>query len=141
VSGNTVFGSEGNGTIRFLGTYSSIWWKNPLPEYFYGFTVGVPEKPRTPSPNRERGDEQPGGLSAQDHNRVGVYGGLIHSRLRGPEASTHLWVEIASIRLYPGVRCLLGASAAVGVALGVGGTILCLRRGRLRPARDTGDVV
>ena len=41
VSGNTVSGSEANGTVTFLGTYSSISWNNPFFENYYGFTVGV----------------------------------------------------------------------------------------------------
>ena len=45
VSGNTVSGSEGNGTVMFLGTYSSISWNNPLFENYYGFTVGVAAVP------------------------------------------------------------------------------------------------
>jgi PEP-CTERM motif len=45
VSGNTVSGVEGNGTIMFLGTYSSISWNNPSFENYYGFTVGVAAVP------------------------------------------------------------------------------------------------
>jgi len=41
VSGNTVSGSEGNGTVEFLGTFTSISWRNPLAENYYGFTVGI----------------------------------------------------------------------------------------------------
>lgn len=40
--GNTVFGAEGNGVIRFAGTLTSITWTNPVFENWYGFTVGVP---------------------------------------------------------------------------------------------------
>jgi len=39
--GNTVFGSEGNGTIQFVGSVSSISWTNPVAENWYGFTVGT----------------------------------------------------------------------------------------------------
>jgi hypothetical protein len=42
VSGNTVSGAEGNGTVEFLGTYSSISWTNPQFEFWYGFNVGSP---------------------------------------------------------------------------------------------------
>jgi hypothetical protein len=44
-SGNTVFGAEGNGTIQFTGTFTTISWTNPVFENWYGFTVGsaVPE--------------------------------------------------------------------------------------------------
>src|SRR5215467_7059620 len=40
-SGNVVNGVEGNGTIRFSGTFSEITWTNPQSEFFYGFTAGV----------------------------------------------------------------------------------------------------
>jgi hypothetical protein len=40
--GQTVLGAEGNGTIQFFGTFSSITWTNPSYENWYGFTVGVP---------------------------------------------------------------------------------------------------
>lgn len=39
-SGSSILGTEGNGTIQFLGTYTSISWKNPLFENYYAFTVG-----------------------------------------------------------------------------------------------------
>jgi len=39
-AGNVVNGVEGNGTIRFSGTFSEISWTNPQLEFFYGFTVG-----------------------------------------------------------------------------------------------------
>ena len=42
-SSRTISGYEGNGTIQFKGTYTSISWKNPLSENWYGFTVGVPK--------------------------------------------------------------------------------------------------
>jgi hypothetical protein len=42
VSGNVVSGAEGNGTVEFLGTYSSITWTNPDFEFWYGFNVGAP---------------------------------------------------------------------------------------------------
>ncbi len=41
VSGNDVSGTEGNGTVEFLGSYTSISWTNPTSEYWYGFDVGV----------------------------------------------------------------------------------------------------
>jgi hypothetical protein len=44
-SGDAVFGSEGNGTIQFLGTYSKITWTNPVFENWYGFDVGVAAVP------------------------------------------------------------------------------------------------
>lgn len=42
VSGNVVSGFEGNGTVQFLGTFTSLSWTNPAREAYYGFTVGVP---------------------------------------------------------------------------------------------------
>ena len=39
---DAVCGQEGNGTIQFSGTYTSITWTNPTFEDWYGFTVGVP---------------------------------------------------------------------------------------------------
>lgn len=41
VSGNTVNGIEGNGTVQFVGTFDSLSWTNPTAEFYYGFTVGV----------------------------------------------------------------------------------------------------
>jgi hypothetical protein len=40
-SGNSIFGTEGNGTIQFIGTFSQITWTNPVFENWYGVTVGV----------------------------------------------------------------------------------------------------
>ena len=43
-SGNplAVCGTEGNGTIQFQGTFSTISWTNPVFENYYGFTIGAP---------------------------------------------------------------------------------------------------
>lgn len=41
VSGNDVSGNEGNGTVMFVGTYSSLSWTNPTYEGWYGFDVGM----------------------------------------------------------------------------------------------------
>ena len=41
---NAVCGAEGNGTIQFNGTFTSISWTNPYYENWYGFTVGVPDQ-------------------------------------------------------------------------------------------------
>jgi PEP-CTERM motif len=38
---DSVTGSEGNGTLQFLGTFSSITFTNTNYEYWYGFTIGV----------------------------------------------------------------------------------------------------
>lgn len=50
VSGNTVNGREGNGTIQLIGTYSSIQWTNPTYEYWYGFNVGIADVASTAVP-------------------------------------------------------------------------------------------
>jgi len=41
VAGNVVSGNEGNGTVMFEGTYTSISWTNSIYENWYGFNVGV----------------------------------------------------------------------------------------------------
>ena len=45
VYGNDVFGTEGNGTVTFVGTFTSISWQNPVAEDWYGFNVGVQGAP------------------------------------------------------------------------------------------------
>lgn len=40
-AGETLKGSEGNGTIRFLGSYSTFSWTVPDGEIWNGFTIGV----------------------------------------------------------------------------------------------------
>ncbi len=51
-SGNplAVCGVEGNGTIQFDGTFSSISWTNPVFENYYGFTVGAAGTSTVPEP-------------------------------------------------------------------------------------------
>jgi hypothetical protein len=41
-NGNILTGLEGDGTIQFLGTYTSISFTTPDYENWYGFTVGAP---------------------------------------------------------------------------------------------------
>jgi len=41
VSGNSVLGNEGNGTVQFIGTFTDISWLNPVYENWYGFNVGI----------------------------------------------------------------------------------------------------
>ena len=50
VSGNDVTGSEGNGTVQFMGTYSQISWTNPSYENWYGFDVGIAGVSSVPEP-------------------------------------------------------------------------------------------
>lgn len=45
VSGNNVYGSEGNGTVEFKGTFTQLSWTNPVYEDWYGVTVGVSAVP------------------------------------------------------------------------------------------------
>jgi hypothetical protein len=40
-TGNTLFGTEGNGVLQFTGPITSISWTNPVHEFYYGFTVGA----------------------------------------------------------------------------------------------------
>jgi hypothetical protein len=41
VAGSVVSGNEGNGTIGFAGSYTTLTWTNPTFESWYGFNVGV----------------------------------------------------------------------------------------------------
>jgi hypothetical protein len=41
ISGNNVLGVEGNGTVQFIGTFTSLTWTNPVAENWYGFDVGI----------------------------------------------------------------------------------------------------
>lgn len=41
VNGNSVLGAEGNGSVQFIGSYSSLSWTNPVYEGWYAFTVGT----------------------------------------------------------------------------------------------------
>jgi MYXO-CTERM domain-containing protein len=38
---NVLQGSEGNGTIQFIGTFSTFSWTVPTPESWHGFTFGI----------------------------------------------------------------------------------------------------
>jgi len=39
---DAVCGAEGNGTVQFDGTFTSLTWTNPVFENWFGFTIGVP---------------------------------------------------------------------------------------------------
>ena len=41
ISGMDVSGAEGNGTVQFIGTFTSLSWTNPVAENWYGFDVGI----------------------------------------------------------------------------------------------------
>ncbi|MBL8887153.1 MAG: hypothetical protein JNK16_10865, partial [Phycisphaerales bacterium] len=45
VGGRRLTGTEGHGTIRFIGRVSSISWTIPNPETWHGFTVGLAGPP------------------------------------------------------------------------------------------------
>jgi hypothetical protein len=47
--GDTIYGSEGNGTIQFNGTFTQISWTNPSYENWYGVAVGVSAAPEPSS--------------------------------------------------------------------------------------------
>ncbi len=130
---DTVLGSEGNGTIRFSGTYSSISWKNTVREDYYGFTVGV------------KSDEP--GVQPQPLPHIDEVGPTVEWKCFASVAEVcidnrpirtcvggnpnYCW-DIPQTGGGPGcIRCLLGASAAVGAALGVGGATLWVRRRRV----------
>lgn len=49
VSGSTVTGIEGNGSILFQGQFSELQWTNPVSENWYGFNVGVMQAVPEPS--------------------------------------------------------------------------------------------
>lgn len=46
----TLIGYEGNGTIQFTGTYSSITWTVSVPEFYSGFNIGVSSAGSEPPP-------------------------------------------------------------------------------------------
>ena len=41
LSGDVLLGTEGHGTIQFLGTFSTFSWAVPTPENWHGFTFGI----------------------------------------------------------------------------------------------------
>ena len=47
--GDVLQGNEGNGTIQFQGTFTSISWTNPDFEFWHGFTVGLQSVPEPSS--------------------------------------------------------------------------------------------
>jgi hypothetical protein len=49
VTGNVVSGSEGNGTVQFTGTFTSLSWTDTV-ENYYGFTVGMAGPSAAPIP-------------------------------------------------------------------------------------------
>ena len=45
VNGNGLHGIEGDGLVRFNGTFSQITWTGATPEYWNGFNVGATPEP------------------------------------------------------------------------------------------------
>ncbi|MBN1606763.1 MAG: hypothetical protein JW940_09020, partial [Polyangiaceae bacterium] len=41
LAGDILQGAEGNGTIQFIGTFSTFSWTVPLPETWHGFTFAI----------------------------------------------------------------------------------------------------
>jgi hypothetical protein len=77
VSGNTVLGNEGNGTVEFVGTYSSITWTNPQFEFWYGFDVGSPAPAAAAAP-------EPASLTLLAIGAVSIFGYGWRRRKRAP---------------------------------------------------------
>jgi hypothetical protein len=50
-SGSSIVGYEGNGVIKFTGTFTDIRFTTPNYEYYYGATVGVAEVAAVPEPS------------------------------------------------------------------------------------------
>ncbi len=50
-SGSSIVGYEGNGVIKFTGTFTDIRFTTPNYEYYYGATIGVSEVAAVPEPS------------------------------------------------------------------------------------------
>lgn len=62
-NGQTLLGDEGNGTIQFLGNYSSISFTTPVYEYWFGFTVGAADLARVTPPPVNAATPEPSSLA------------------------------------------------------------------------------
>ncbi|NBS14826.1 MAG: PEP-CTERM sorting domain-containing protein [Verrucomicrobia bacterium] len=51
VSGNVVSAREGNGTIQFNGTFTSLIWTTPADEFYSAFTIGATSQAAVPEPS------------------------------------------------------------------------------------------
>jgi hypothetical protein len=51
ISSNELGGMEGNGTIEFAGTYTSISWTVGGEEFWHGFTIGIAGVSTVPEPS------------------------------------------------------------------------------------------
>ncbi|MBJ7310152.1 PEPxxWA-CTERM sorting domain-containing protein [Rugamonas sp. CCM 8940] len=50
-SGSSIVGYEGNGVIKFTGTFTDIRFTTPNGEYYYGATIGVSDIAAVPEPS------------------------------------------------------------------------------------------
>lgn len=50
-SGNVVSAREGNGTIQFNGTFTSLTWTTPADEFYSAFTIGATSQAAVPEPS------------------------------------------------------------------------------------------
>jgi|GEM_PF-618138 len=90
---NVLQGSEGHGTIQFLGTFSTFSWTVPKPEAWHGFTFGIRTTERLePTPDGGAGGQggQGGGTGGAvatggraGTGGVGGFGGYGGSTSRG----------------------------------------------------------
>jgi hypothetical protein len=87
ISGESIFGREGNGLVQFIGTYSSLTFTTPNFENYYAFTVGEdatqtdnPGNPPPPPPEPSAIPE-PGTLSLLSLGLLGL-SSKAYSRLR-----------------------------------------------------------
>ncbi|MHB1097702.1 MAG: thrombospondin type 3 repeat-containing protein [Gemmatimonadaceae bacterium] len=62
--GEVLYGAEGHGTIRFIGSITTLSWTVPVPEYWHGFTFGIRGKA---SANPTSDFDQDGVLDATDN--------------------------------------------------------------------------
>ena len=70
---NVLQGSEGHGTIQFLGTFSTLSWTVPDPEVWHGFTFGIRTTARLEPPDGGVGGSG-GGLGTGGFGSGGVNG-------------------------------------------------------------------
>ena len=96
-------GTEGHGTIQFLGTFSTFSWTVPKPEVWHGFTFGI----RT----TERLEPTPDGGAGGQGDATGGTGGFPGTGGRGATGGTGG---------FPGTGGQ-GATAGAGGAAGYGG--------------------
>ncbi|HVF64789.1 MAG TPA: PEP-CTERM sorting domain-containing protein [Casimicrobiaceae bacterium] len=51
LAGDVLRGTEGHGTIQFVGTFGNFSWTVPTPENWHGFTFAIRTTPRIEPPN------------------------------------------------------------------------------------------